>query len=92
MIRTKQLKMLGGTLRWSFSWADRDFQKGDKITFTCDGRGRGGHYQVTAVVDKVNPKTIKATEAPGSYRPGTPWIVDRREKEIYVELPAEAAA
>ena len=48
---------------------------GDLIEFTCNGRGRGGHYHVTAVVTKVNRKTVDATEAERSYLPGTLWRV-----------------
>jgi hypothetical protein len=48
---------------------------GDKIDFTCNGSGRGGHYRVGAIVTKVNRKTVAATEAERSYRPGTLWRV-----------------
>ena len=47
----------------------------DKITFLCNGAGRGGHYRVFAKVTKVNRMTIAATEQPRSYRPGTLWRV-----------------
>lgn len=43
------------------------------VYFTCDGRGRGGHYSVRAIVTKVNSKNALLTELPGSYRPGTRW-------------------
>jgi len=46
---------------------------GDKIEFTCNGQRRGGHYHVSAVVTKVNRKTVDATEAKRSYLPGTLW-------------------
>jgi hypothetical protein len=46
---------------------------GDLIEFTCNGKGRGGHYHVTAVVTKINRKTVDATEYERSYRPGTLW-------------------
>jgi len=46
---------------------------GDKIEFTCNGKGRGGHYHVTAIVTKVNRKNVLASEAERSYRPGTRW-------------------
>jgi len=54
---------------------------GDKVEFTCNGRGRGGHYHVTAVVTKVNRKTIQATEADRSYRPGTLWRLPQTHVE-----------
>lgn len=92
MIRTKQLKMVDGGPKWVYGWESRDYQKGDRISFLCNGRGRGGHFSVTAVVDKVNTKTLKATEAPRSYSPGTLWNIHRESTEIYVELPAEVTA
>lgn len=54
---------------------------GDKIEFTCNGRGRGGHYHVTAIVTKVNRKTVDATEAERSYRPGTLWRMPKTHIE-----------
>jgi hypothetical protein len=48
---------------------------GDIICFACNGRGRGGHYGVTAVVTKVNKKTLACTEKERSYRPGTLWVI-----------------
>ena len=48
---------------------------GQVIEFTCNGRGRGGHYHVSATVTKINPKTVKAIECTRSYSPGTRWIV-----------------
>lgn len=91
-IRTKQLKMVNGAPKWVYDWESRDYRKGDRITFQCNGRGRGGHFSVTAVVDKVNSKTLKATEVERSYRPGTPWSVHRGYiTQIYVELPAEVS-
>lgn len=46
---------------------------GQTVHFTCNGRGRGGHYFVTAVVTKVNSKNALLTEKERSYRPGTRW-------------------
>ena len=43
------------------------------VHFTCNGRGRGGHYSVRAVVTKVNSKNALLTEVKGSYSPGTRW-------------------
>ena len=50
---------------------------GDVVTFTCNGRGRGGHYSVRAIVTKVKPKTVDMTEADRSYRPGTNWNIPK---------------
>ena len=47
----------------------------DNVQFTCNGRGRGGHYSVFGVVTKVNRKTIRVVERKGSYRPGQIWQV-----------------
>ena len=52
-----------------------ELKKGKIIEFTCNGKGRGGHYGVKATIDKVNPKTVSATEAIGSYKPGAKWNV-----------------
>jgi len=46
---------------------------GQIVHFTCNGRGRGGHYHVTAMVTKVNSKNALLTEQPRSYSPGTRW-------------------
>jgi hypothetical protein len=88
-IRTRQLKMVDGKPQWVYGWESRDFQKGDRISFACNGRGRGGHFNVTAVVSRVNRKTVSATEAPRSYSPGTLWRVTKEPQDftIYVELP-----
>lgn len=48
---------------------------GHKISFLCNGKGRGGHVRVTAEITKINSKTIAATESTGSYRPGTLWLI-----------------
>lgn len=50
---------------------------GDTIRFSCNGRGRGGHYAVYATISKVNTKTVDAVEDKGSYRPGTNWRVNK---------------
>jgi hypothetical protein len=60
---------------------------GDKITFRCNGRGRGGHFNVTAIVTKIKRKTIDCTEAERSYRPGTPWCVNKEDVTIMREAP-----
>ena len=46
---------------------------GDTVRFTCNGSGRGGHYNVTGVITKINRKTIDVTESVGSYKPKPPW-------------------
>ena len=46
---------------------------GQTVHFTCNGRGRGGHYCVTAIVTKVNQKNALLTEAEGSYWPNSKW-------------------
>ena len=58
---------------------DAELKSGKVIEFTCNGRGRGGHYHVTATITKVNPKTVSAIEANRSYRPGTRWTVAKTE-------------
>lgn len=52
-----------------------ELKSGDVVSFTGNGRGRGGHYNVTVVVDKINKATFNATEAERSYAPGTKWRV-----------------
>ncbi len=61
---------------WEYKDLDRPLQPGDHVEFLCNGRGRGGHVRVFAVVTKVNRKTFKATEWNGSYAPGTSWTVN----------------
>jgi hypothetical protein len=46
---------------------------GDSVRFICNDAGRGGHYNVTGVITKINRKTIEVTESAGSYKPKTPW-------------------
>jgi len=53
----------------------------DKVEFTCNGSGRGGHYHVTAVVSKINRKTVDLVEADRSYRPGTRWRIPQTHVE-----------
>ena len=57
---------------------------GDSIQFTCNGRGRGGHCNVTARITKVNAKTLKVIESLGSYTPGTSWSVSRDLPSLYI--------
>lgn len=73
---------------WKFSDAERELQLGDVVNFRCNGRGRGGHFNVTARITKVNKKTFKATELPRSYSPGTPWTVNHSDEDsrIYIDL------
>jgi hypothetical protein len=69
--------------------------KGQTVHFTCNGRGRGGHYHVTGVVTKVNSKNALITEAKGSYWPGSLWnwpIADLTSEEEYREKCARTAA
>ncbi len=54
----------------------KDIKVGNKIHFLCNGKGRGGHGMVSAIVTKINRKTVDATEAPRSYSPGTRWNVN----------------
>jgi hypothetical protein len=64
----------------------KELSVGEKISFACNGRGRGGHYCVIATVTKVNNKTIKAVEAEGSYSPGTNWSISvTGDKPLYKE-------
>lgn len=103
MIRTKQLvanpeynpdlpkSITNQNLKWEYGYAD-GLKVGDVVVFLCNGRGRGGHFQVTARVTKVNKKTFKATELPRSYYPGTLWTVnytpemEDRFGEIHIHL------
>jgi hypothetical protein len=54
------------------------------VEFSCNGRGRGGHYHVTAIVTKINRKTFLATEAERSYHPGTLWRLKLDGEGIYI--------
>jgi hypothetical protein len=71
---------------WEYKTENRNLQVGDVVSFACNGRGRGGHYNVTARITKINKKTFAATELPRSYRPGTLWQVYMDGKEVYVDL------
>lgn len=62
--------------KWIYADVDRMPVAGETIQFTCNGRGRGGHCNVTATITKVNRKTVEATEAKCSYRQGTQWKVN----------------
>ena len=66
---------------------------GQIVHFTCNGRGRGGHYSVRAEVTKVNSKNALLTELKGSYSPGTRWnwpiadlLTDEQDKALYDKL------
>lgn len=61
---------------WKYETLGRPLQAGDLVEFLCNGRGRGNHLRVHARITKVNRKTFKATELPGSYSPGTLWNVN----------------
>ena len=52
---------------------------GQTVHFTCNGRGRGGHFHVTAIVSSVNRVNAVLIEAERSYRPGTRWSVPIKE-------------
>ena len=76
------------TLTVGFGWVYEEvpvevLRVGDKVRFTCNGRGRGGHYYVTAIVTNINRKTFDAIEADKSYHPGTLWRL-RLDSEIYI--------
>ena len=64
---------------------------GDTVHFTCNGRGRGGHYHVTAVVTKVNTKNALLTEKARSYAPGTRWNWPIELLESEAEYEAKCA-
>lgn len=73
--------------KYVYKDADRNVREGDIVEFLCNGRGRGGHHKVTALVTKVNAKTFKATEMPRSYREGTRWSVSfASEGDIVINL------
>ena len=83
MIKTKQI--VNG--KWVYAWVAGTIQIGDRIEFTCNGAGRAGHYGVSAIVTKVNSKTLKANEEEYSYSPGTKWTI-AKDQEICKVLPA----
>ena len=47
---------------------------GSVVHFTCDGRGRGGHYHVTGTVTEVKRKNALIRENSRSYQPGKIWL------------------
>ena len=75
-----------GKPAWVYKESDELPKVGDTIGFTCNGRGRGGHYHVTARITKVNAKTLNATEALRSYSPGTPWKIDKDIPDLCIYL------
>ena len=87
-MKTKQL--VDG--KWDYGPLLRKLSVGDIVTFTGNGRGRGGHYSVTLTITKVNRVTVEATEAKGSYRPGTLYIFNPLKlNDAYLELPVDKA-
>lgn len=79
-MKTKQL--ING--KWTFSEPTEPLKVGDIVEFTCNGKGRGGHYHVAAKVTGIKRKTFVATEHFGSYRPGTIWNLRLDEENLYV--------
>jgi hypothetical protein len=65
---------------------------GSTVHFVCDGRGRGGHYAVTAVVAEVRRKNALVIEAKGSYSPGTRWLWPIADLKTAEQYGAECAA
>ena len=59
--------------KWAFSEPTEPLKVGDIVEFTCNGKGRGEHYHVTAKVTGIKRKTFDATEYIRSYSPGTRW-------------------
>lgn len=53
------------------------FEVGDKISFYCGGRGRGGHVVAFCEVIKLNRKTVLLEEIQGSYSKGQKWRCNR---------------
>ena len=51
---------------------------GQKLSFYCNGRGRGGHLVVHAEVTKIKRATLECVETPVSYKPGTEWTVHEK--------------
>lgn len=68
-------KLINKPTVWEYKEATQ-LNVGDHVEFLCNGRGRGGHHTVFAMVTKVNKKTFKATEWNRSYAPGTHWTVN----------------
>lgn len=65
-----------------------DLSVGDEVQFTGNGRGRGGHYNVTVIVTKINRATFNGTEAPRSYGAGSRWRI-HRNTPLYVFVPQQ---
>ena len=73
-----------GKPAWVYTESSESPKVGDTAGFMCNGRGRGGHFSVTAKITKVNSKTLKLVESPGSYSPGTRWNVDKDIPDLYI--------
>ena len=71
--------------KWVYGQVPNDQLKvGDRVQFTCNGRGRGGHCNVVAHVTKLNRKTFSAIEDLRSYNPGTLWRVTLDTENLYI--------
>lgn len=70
--------------KWKYGSTEASLKVGDRVQFLCNGRGRGGHYRVTAFVTKIKRKTFDCTEAERSYRPGTLWNISKTDDTIYL--------
>jgi hypothetical protein len=81
-MKTKQIK----DGKWVYAEASEPLKVGDKVEFSCNGAGRGGHYNVSAIVTGIKGKFFGALEAKGSYRPGTNWKLKLDASELYVVL------
>lgn len=58
-------------------------QSGDVIRLCWVNRYQHG---ATMLVTKVNPKTFKAIEIKGSYRPGTNWTVSKTAGGLHLDI------
>ena len=83
-IKYMDVDKLTGKPMWVYTETGEEPKVGDTVGFTCNGRGRGGHYRVTAKITKVNPKTLKLIEALNSYSPGTLWNIDRDLPDLHI--------
>lgn len=79
-MKTKQI--ING--QWVFSEPTESLKVGDTVTFSCNGRGRGGHYHVTSIVTDIKSKTFLSIESHGSYRPGTIWKMSLDAENLYL--------
>lgn len=70
--------------KWTYSEPTEPLKVGDVVEFKCNGRGRGGHYSVTATVTDIKSKTFLAIESHGSYSPGTIWKMSLDSESLYV--------